>query len=180
MSSLEELIQALPPELYNEVVRITFTASATPRHICSNYKPPSSLQVNQDIRKYFAESYFGNESVFYVEGVIAWRWLAIFPFDHGRLISDIRLSSDTITIPVGVQAEGAEEITRYIDMRWCDRDHPHDLFFATAFGGPKSIEPFKLGVSFEGDIDPKSVAWIGLFEIHDLVEQRYSHRNNVA
>jgi hypothetical protein len=173
MSSLEKLVQALPPELYNEVLRLTFTASASPRYISGSCKPPSSLQVSRDTRKHFGESYFGNGSVFYIESSIAWRWIAVLAFDHVRLISDIRLSSDTITVPAGVQAEGAAEVADYIEMCWYDRDHPHDVFFATAFHGSNFVARFKLGVSFDDDYsDLGNAVWIGHDEIDELVDQK--------
>jgi hypothetical protein len=116
MKSFEEFCQSLPPELYNEVLRLTFTASASPRYIDGTCKPPSSLHISRDTRKHFAESYFGNESVFYIESSIAWRWIAVLAYDHVRLMSDIRLSSDTIMVPAGFQADGTAEVTDYIEM----------------------------------------------------------------
>jgi hypothetical protein len=93
-------------------------------------------------------------------------------------MSDIRVSSDTIMVQAGVQADGAAEVADYIEMCWYDRDHPHDLFHATAFHGLNFVDRFKLGVAFENHSEPGSVAWIGLDEIDELVDRRYSPVKN--
>lgn len=73
-TTLNERIQALPAEIYNEIYDLTSTPSSV-THITREYKPPASLQVSRATRRKFSELYYDKDRTFYVNHALAWTWL---------------------------------------------------------------------------------------------------------
>lgn len=64
MASLAELLQGLPPELFDIIKDFTFTATQKAVVVDQNYKPPTSLQVSRATREQYAESYYSHATTF--------------------------------------------------------------------------------------------------------------------
>lgn len=88
-------MQAPPAELYDEILRLTFTPSANLRLIGENYRPPSTLQVSQATRSQFANLYYGNKSTFIIPKHLATRYLSSLHHSHRSLICSIRIPGTT-------------------------------------------------------------------------------------
>jgi hypothetical protein len=58
MASLVKLVQGLPPELFNNIKDLTFTATKGVVAVDRDYKPPTSLQVSKATREQYAISYY--------------------------------------------------------------------------------------------------------------------------
>ena len=93
MKSLAELVQNLPPELYNEVYKLTFTATAVVVQIDRAYKPPSCLQVSRVTRDRFARPYYG-PSIFYIHKTLLAQWTKSLPRRHHSMPHEIRVHDD--------------------------------------------------------------------------------------
>lgn len=55
---LAELVHALPRELFDEILELTFTPNASEVKISGSYLPPPQLQVSRSTREAFAASYY--------------------------------------------------------------------------------------------------------------------------
>ena len=94
MTTLKELVQALPAELYDEIYNFIFTADDGNKiYINKSYKPPATLQVSRVTRKFFAESYYFH-SIFIIprdlreEGA---SWLESLTASHRAMFNGIRI-----------------------------------------------------------------------------------------
>lgn len=116
MTTLQTSLEALPPELYNMIFDFTFTPSFmdrtepykidakrftldfTPtlndRIIDASYKPPQLLQISRATRKKYAKAYYGNGSVFFINGDLDKRFINTIPRKHARQIRDVRIMED--------------------------------------------------------------------------------------
>ena len=93
MKTLEELVQALPAELYTEIYDLTFDGTGEHR-IKRKYKPPSCLQVSRATRKTFAQTYYGGASIFLIHHKAVnccVKWIVRLPQSHAHLITEIRV-----------------------------------------------------------------------------------------
>lgn len=52
MPTFDERVQALPPELYQEIYDLTFTPTSTEVFVTKEYQPPALLRINQATRKF--------------------------------------------------------------------------------------------------------------------------------
>lgn len=102
--TLIRLVHKLPPELFNEIYDLTFTAPSAEQHIGSSYKPPSCLQVNQYSRSVFAQSYLNN-STFYIDRDIAQKWSASLTKDHLEMLAQVRIDGFNLALPFELLAE---------------------------------------------------------------------------
>lgn len=62
VEQLQAGVQALPQELFDQILALTFTINAGPVKIDTNYKPPSYLQVCSKSRKELLPHYYGRAS----------------------------------------------------------------------------------------------------------------------
>lgn len=101
--NLPALVQALPIELFDEILMLTvialirplglcFTRPNQPRTIDEEYKPPMMLQIDRKSRAQFADAFYRNTPTFYVSSLLAATWIRSLPKCHLDLIADIRLS----------------------------------------------------------------------------------------
>ena len=76
METLESLVQALPPEIYNQILDFTFTAAPGIRYINYNHRPSSCLHVSRSTRRVFAQTYYGCGAVFaIINNTTTARWI---------------------------------------------------------------------------------------------------------
>lgn len=119
MDNLTVSLQALPPEIFNIILDLTFTPdhtepvlvkcemytghdgpgdnadwtltpSSNERVVDSTYKPPKFLHINDATRQHFAQNYYGNGSIFYIVAKHIESFLLSLPLEHAELIRDIR------------------------------------------------------------------------------------------
>ena len=95
MASLVELVQGLPPELFDIIKDLTFTATKRVVVIDKDYKPPTSLQVSKATREQYAESYYGYATTFEVTEVTElapfFKYFSSITNGHRQLVSSVRL-----------------------------------------------------------------------------------------
>ncbi|PPJ57544.1 hypothetical protein CBER1_06249 [Cercospora berteroae] len=94
--SLENLLQALPQELQDMILRFTIITSPSIVHIeTKSYRPPPVLQINRATRAIAAEYYY-SQTVFACiheshDNIKFIRWLRSIPAQHRALINRIRI-----------------------------------------------------------------------------------------
>ena len=107
MKTLDELVQDLPRELYDEILRLTFTAEPAAHLIDKAYKPPKRLRVSRQTREMFAASFYGSsvfdipeyiniKHVYISENHYARKWLDSLPAAHVELLKNVRIHDDAI------------------------------------------------------------------------------------
>lgn len=100
MDNLPALVQALPPELYNEIFELTFTPPSEVYKMSKDYLRPSCLQVNRASRARFAASYYGKAAIFTFDKNDNYRMLVksleSIPQEHLEAITDIRIQTSSI------------------------------------------------------------------------------------
>ncbi len=93
-TELATRLQNLPTDLYNEIYQLTFTAPSEPetRKIDQTTQPSHLLNVSQNSREIYAESYFGKNSPFYINMYGAKRWVQALQPSHAAKIKEIRIT----------------------------------------------------------------------------------------
>lgn len=99
MDELAQRVQNLPPELFNNVYELVFTANPATIEITDEYQPPHLLRVSKHSRKMFARSYYGKGTVFLVQGKrrnkLMKRWTAsVSQSRHFNMLYELRYVSD--------------------------------------------------------------------------------------
>jgi hypothetical protein len=93
--SLEEQVQSLPPELYNRVLELTFTAASDhPVLVTKAYKPPSILSIDRESRNKLIAEYY-SENTFELL-CLPWfiTWLSGLDKNHRSMVKNARLCVD--------------------------------------------------------------------------------------
>lgn len=106
MATLASLVQALPAELYNKVLELTFTADRNVHEIDRFYVPPKLLQVSRNTRAMFARSYYGNGSqsdssdppTFYASLALCSKWIGLLTQAHVDLLQEVRISDQKLIV----------------------------------------------------------------------------------
>ena len=142
VESLEQLVKALPQELYDDIYQLTFTVSAGIRHIESTYKPPSCLQVDESTRNAFAEDFY-NSGIFCVEFKVVRRWASSLEVAHIRKIHEVRIRCPPIVVPITVLTNGWSSIYDFIDERL---EHS-GTFWSQETGGRVNSAKFRFEVA---------------------------------
>lgn len=109
MPSLQELVHALPPELFDYVKDLvlapekTETLTITQRH----YKPSKLLQLSTATRTQYAEKLYSPSTVLQFEDLATLcKWLGSLTKSHRRLIHHIRMIVDV----AGIRVESIDEM----------------------------------------------------------------------
>ena len=97
MKTFQERVQALPAELYNEIYDLTFTNTSKVQRIDQNTKPPSALQINRALREKFAQSYYGNNTIFYISITHVSKWLFSLQPTHVHKLTTLRIQNRELT-----------------------------------------------------------------------------------
>lgn len=123
---LIEHMHNLPPELHNEIYKLTFSADfPEPCQIDNNYKPPSVLQVNRKWRRQLAEPFYDN-TIFTVSDDIEdllnlLHWLSRLPKEQLWRVTmpEFRVLSRK-TVHVKTKADGTDGVRccRRRDLDW--------------------------------------------------------------
>lgn len=104
MASLTELVHDLPPELFNHIQDLVFTATESIVILNDGYKPPVSLQVSKATRRRFAQSFYGSATVFEVKDLVTLcKFLASLTYLHRHYIDRMRLIVVLPTAPTDVR-----------------------------------------------------------------------------
>lgn len=91
---LAQLVQDLPPELYNEIHELVSSMSVEHNRIINkHYRPPVQLHVNHATRDAFAESFYGGR--FTVHKSAAIEWARSIPTKHIHMIPAFYFAHDT-------------------------------------------------------------------------------------
>lgn len=99
---LHDRVQSLPPELYDYVYDLTFTAFPTQHaELGSTYRPPSCLQVSKASRAKFAASYYAHttfiftHSASHTESITTGvNWLVSLLPEHVAMIRCLRYDTE--------------------------------------------------------------------------------------
>lgn len=89
---LYERVQDLPPELFNNIYTLVFTASESTVDVTSSYKPPILLQVYRSSREVFSKSYYDAVTFRFDDRVTMLTWLYPLEESHARDIQTIRVT----------------------------------------------------------------------------------------
>lgn len=89
MDTLKSKLEALPSELYNKIVDLTFSSPSGVYKIESAHKPPSCLQVNQNMRSKLIKGYY-HDSKFCIPGNLIRKWIASLDIPHVGRLHEIR------------------------------------------------------------------------------------------
>ena len=117
---LDDRVQSLPPELYNTIYDLTFTAYSIQGanvELDSSYRPPSCLQVSKASRDEFAASYYAHtifmfsQRASYTESITTGvNWLVSLPPEHVAMIRCLRYNTyphSMLAAPRSVMAQNA-------------------------------------------------------------------------
>lgn len=74
-----ERVHSLPPELFWQIYRDTFTADAAETHMDETSKSPSLLQVDRASRALFAPNYYSKTKFVFRELSLCQKWLISLP-----------------------------------------------------------------------------------------------------
>ncbi|CAK1358073.1 uncharacterized protein RHO25_007843 [Cercospora beticola] len=81
-TSLRELMQSLPQELYDEIYNLTFTANQKVLYVTRTYHPPHLTRIDHNSRTKFVASYYRNTTFLFTRRRTFRSWkraLAHFP-----------------------------------------------------------------------------------------------------
>ena len=91
--TITESIQSLPPELFNMIFNLVFTAVEDELGIDDDYRPSKLLSISRASRAFFAKSYYGRAARI-IGSVYSTRpakpWLKSLPPDHLIMLKEVR------------------------------------------------------------------------------------------
>lgn len=73
-TSLRDLMQSLPQELYNEIYNMTFTANQKVLYVTRTYCPPHLTRIDHNSRTKFVASYYRNTTFLFTRRRTFRRW----------------------------------------------------------------------------------------------------------
>jgi hypothetical protein len=106
--SFEEQVQSLPPELYNRVLELTFTAASDhPVLVTKAYKPPSILSVSRESRNKLVAEYYSDNTFEFL--CLPWfiTWFSGLKEDHRAMVKTARFCVDPNRVSDATQAVNA-------------------------------------------------------------------------
>lgn len=83
---LTELVQDLPPELFDMIFGLVFTTTRHFTPITKSYKLPPQLAVSRATRAAFAKSYFGNGTFRFHDSDLMRKWVIAMSTEHRKLL----------------------------------------------------------------------------------------------
>lgn len=74
ITSLRDLMQSLPQELYDEIYNLTFTANQKVLYVTRTYRPPHLTRIDHNSRTKFVASYYRNTTFLFTRRRTFRRW----------------------------------------------------------------------------------------------------------
>ena len=104
---MDDLIQDLPPELFNEIKNFVFTTTTRRVIIDEKYTPPTSLHVDKNTRSRFAELFYGSGTIYqFRQPYVLYRWLRSLSHDHLDMVEAMELH---VKPPLYITFQDAQE-----------------------------------------------------------------------
>lgn len=108
---LNDRVQSLPPELFNWIRTLVFTAPNSKKiHLDRNSVPPAQLRVSRLSRKSFASQYYSANTFIFGDADVMCSWLKSLTKDHRLQLTAVRLCNFDLLRKSGMKSSAHDAV----------------------------------------------------------------------